>query len=32
LHSGDCDANWLMASIKRAAAAIAAIRVREGVD
>lgn len=32
LHPGDCDANWPMASIKRAAAAIAAILVREGVD
>ena len=32
LHSGYYEANWLMASIKRAAAAIAAILVREGLD
>ena len=32
LHSGRDQANWSMASIKRAAAAVAAILVREGVD
>src|SRR5271165_2273200 len=32
LHSGCDEANWVMASVKRAAAAIAAILVREGVD
>jgi hypothetical protein len=32
LQSKDDGANWVMASIKRAAAAIAAILVREGVD
>src|SRR5208283_1777800 len=32
LHPGDYGANWLMASVKRAAAAIAANLVREGVD
>src|SRR5271157_2130292 len=32
LHPGDFEANWIMASVKRVAAAIAAILVREGVD
>jgi len=32
LHSGYNQANWSMASVKRAAAAVAAILVREGVD
>src|SRR4051795_1633018 len=32
LHSGHNQANWDMASVKRAAAAVAAILVREGVD
>ncbi|HEX4145901.1 MAG TPA: hypothetical protein VHY91_20530, partial [Pirellulales bacterium] len=32
LHSGHHEANWVMASVKRAAAAVAAILVREGVD
>ena len=32
LHSECGGANWIMASIKRAAAAVAAILVREGVD
>jgi len=32
LHSGRDQANWSMASVKRAAAAVAAILVREGVD
>jgi hypothetical protein len=32
LHSEDDGANYLMASIKRTAAAIAAILVRDGVD
>jgi integrase/recombinase XerD len=32
LHSECLEANWVMASVKRAAAAVAAILVREGVD
>jgi integrase len=32
LHPEDFEANWVMASVKRAAAAVAAILVREGVD
>ncbi len=32
LHPGDFEANWVMASVKHVAAAIAAILVREGVD
>lgn len=32
LHSGRNGANWIMASITRAAAAVASILVREGVD
>jgi hypothetical protein len=32
LHPKDFEANYVMASVKRAAAAVAAILVREGVD
>ena len=32
MHSGDIEANWIIASVKRVTAAIAAILVREGVD
>jgi hypothetical protein len=32
LHSEGSEANWIVVSVKRAAAAVAAILVREGVD